>query len=128
MTLLDKKEFIDAAKGTIRQMREIGMTDVAIRVVTERYRQVYAEGHETEHDDSRAQGELALGAACYAAPEPHYSGLGFEAAWPARLGECKREKHTRARQLEIAGALILAELERLLRQETGKGATHDPPG
>ena len=111
------------------------------RIAAERQRQIKAEGWTPEHDSQHTAGELALVAALYAAPEPLYakgrdhrgwdcfydpwpwkdrvpnprSEFGFPAievnAWD------KREKHDRMRRLEIAGALIAAEIDRLLRLE-----------
>lgn len=86
----------------------------------ERLRQVEAEDWTSDHDDdAHADGELGLAAACYAA------GLEIRAlwhsrwidAWPWAEGCNKRLKHNRRRQLVIAGALIVAEIERLDRMK-----------
>jgi hypothetical protein len=73
------------------------------------------------NDDTRSRGELAMAAACYAAPEPLRvaNGLGgYDTAWPWPKGEgCDPSAagDDRLRSLVIAGALIVAEIERLSR-------------
>jgi hypothetical protein len=108
----------------------------------ERQRQILTEGWTPEHDDEHSQGELALAAACYAAPEAifvhreeesaFFSGNtgdrgdrrllpeGYYNAWPWDAEWDKRSRHDRLRQLVIAGALIAAEIERILRQDESK--------
>lgn len=94
----------------------------------ERRRQVDEEGWSAEHDDLHMEGELAMAAALYAAPDPlfTFSDDGEEVdpwPWPA---ECdKREKHPRIRQLVISGALIAAEIDRLLRLQAGDATEDD---
>lgn len=96
----------------------------------ERERQITKEGRDAEHDDEHTGGELALAAACYAA---HNRGasydpmdifeLGdfieyrFSSLWPWTPKYDKRKKHPYKRRLVIAGALIVAELDRLQRAE-----------
>ena len=108
-------------------------------IAVERRRQVEAEGWTTEHDDTHEGGELALAAACYASPKPllvhekrvvqlnssrgisdayqydHAERLGYYDAWPWEAEWDKRNQHGRLRQLTIAGALIAAEIDRLMR-------------
>ena len=89
------------------------------RLLRERLRQVKEEGWTPAHDDAHAHGELAFAAACYA-----LSGTGFrlqsyvfrtiEELWPWARAWWKPKDRTR--DLERAGALIIAELERLERQ------------
>jgi hypothetical protein len=42
------------------------------RIADERLRQIMTEGYSAEHDDGHIHGELAMAAACYAAPERLY--------------------------------------------------------
>lgn len=65
-----------------------------------------------EHDDEHVNGEIARAAAVYALPD----GIRrwFIGLWPWDLSWLK-EKHDRRRQLVIAGALIIAEIERFDR-------------
>lgn len=104
----------------------------------ERERQINVETWTPEHDAHHVNGELALAAACYAAAEPIFihrkaeievfvnSGdrgdrrlqqAGYFDAWPWDEEWDKRKKHDRIRQLVIAGALIIAEIERITIQE-----------
>lgn len=96
----------------------------AIRVVAaERQRQIGQEGWEPRHDDCHKDGSMAMAAACYAAPVPIFvempefsrNGGPHRDAWPWDPIWDKRAKHSRLRQLVIAGALILAEVDRLRR-------------
>jgi hypothetical protein len=90
----------------------------------ERERQEEKEGWTPEHDDEEHRnGELGLAAACYAAPERLYverrlrRGVDttyYEHALPWVFPD-KIDEHPRLRQLEIAAALIVAEIERLER-------------
>lgn len=82
------------------------------QIKAERIRQISKEGWLPQHDAQRhADGSLALAAACYAAPCPiQIRGLD---AWPLAKAWDKRGQHDRKRQLVIAAALIVAELERL---------------
>ena len=105
------------------QDREDALTPAARDVLAERRRQVEAEGWTPEHDDEHADGALALAAACYAAA----AGLGQADApsvWPW-APEWWKPTDTR-RNLEKAGALILAEIERIDRAaaRAAKGADH----
>jgi len=108
-------------------------------MAAERLRQVGQEGFTAEHDDEHTSGEIAMAAACYAAPKPilvrekrmvqvnasrglsdayqyeQAERLGYYDAWPWDEEWDKRAKHDRLRQLVIAGALIAAEIERLQR-------------
>ena len=102
-------------------------------IVAERRRQIEKEGWTAEHDDEHDGGELAWAAVCYAAPDMVYAADNIEAdetgvdlrlrdPWPWDETWDKRKKHGRKnrgriRQLQIAGALIAAELDRLLREE-----------
>lgn len=88
----------------------------------ERRRQIQDEGYEIEHDDQHAHGELAEAAACYATPtDLRQPSLAFHwngpAAWPWESSAWKPSPDDRVRELVKAGALIVAEIERLQRIE-----------
>ncbi len=91
------------------------MTKAAQDVLSERERQKSAEGWTPEHDDAHSDGDLAKAAACYAAPRFHTNTelkvgpIGWPWSW-----EWWKPKDRR-RDLVRAGALILAEIERLDR-------------
>lgn len=86
----------------------------AIRKERDRQEHIFTgEAYTTEHDDRHDRGELAQAAACYAAPSRRR-----QPAWPFEKSSNKKAQHTRTRQLIIAAAFIIAELERLERLET----------
>lgn len=87
-------------------------TQAAIDVLAERQRQISAEGWTPEHDDEHTDDELSLAAASYAiCNRAHMSPPGF---WPWEKSVWKPSDDSR-RNLIKAGALILAEIERLDR-------------
>jgi hypothetical protein len=79
-------------------------------VLAERQRQVSVEGWTPEHDDEHSEGELALAAACYAMASAGYAKGKTPPIWPWSLDWWKPTYGRR--DLERAGALIQAELER----------------
>lgn len=96
-------------------------------IAAERKRQLEVEGWTPDHDDCHDSGELAMAAACYAAPQeicvewtPPRAATQYVDAWPWEAEFDKRDQHDRRRQLVIAGALIVAELERLERAESSR--------
>lgn len=92
----------------------------ARRIVRERIRQKAVEGWTSEHDAQHLEGELAVAAACYAVHRVEIDHIPVSVemasggdAWPWSKAWDKRNKHNRVRRLEIAGALIAAEIDRL---------------
>lgn len=97
-------------------------TNAARDVLAERRRQIEKEGWTSEHDDEHAEG-LACAAACYAAGSRRLMIEGDMAdieVWP--WDESWWKPTNRRRDLVKAGALILAEIERLDRAEAPKPA------
>jgi len=88
----------------------------------ERYRQVEEEGWTLNHDDKHEGGELALASGCYALRSAkasiHHVATGIPLSWPWARGWWKPT--TDRRNLVKAGALIVAEIERLDRIEDGQ--------
>ena len=82
----------------------------ANRILNERVRQINKEGYSYEHDDEHIDGEIAMAAAAYTIPEPKF--------WPWRDSEWK-PSGDRIKDLTKAGALIAAEIDRLLRKQNG---------
>lgn len=82
-------------------------------ITKERRRQIVEEKWTAEHDRQWTREELASAAAFYALPEKYGELLAF---WPWDLKWNKKSKHNRLRQLTIAGALIAAEIDRLVRE------------
>jgi len=83
----------------------------------ERQRQAESEGYTPEHDDLHDEGQLAAAAAGYAAGvDLVYDGDASGPVWPFEGNvEDAVEGKSRLRQLIIAGALVVAEIERRLR-------------
>lgn len=77
------------------------------RIAAERRRQIEQEGWTLEHDDMHSKGALATAAAALAGAH-----LGKVRE---RWGLVHKHRGNRVRQLIIAGALIVAEIERLER-------------
>lgn len=102
------------------QMRELGWvraTGALQDVAAERQRQVSAEGWTPEHDDEHADGSMADAAGCYAlhAHDTAKDGAkNFVPAWWPWEPEWYKRSSPR-RDLVKAGALILAEIERIDR-------------
>lgn len=88
------------------------LTDAARDVLDERQRQVTTEGWTPDHDDRHCEGELAAAAGCYAL-HGYLSKEDRYAYWPWNE-EWWKPKDFRS-NLVRAGALILAEIERLDR-------------
>lgn len=82
------------------------------RIAAERQRQLDAEGYRDEHDDDHVGGELARAAAVYAIPPRHRDPSIKSYIWP---GWRFKPSADRIRELEKAGALIAAEIDRLER-------------
>jgi hypothetical protein len=126
----------------VHGIRGVEMSKVlngVLRIAKERDRQIAKEGWTAEHDDEHEDGELALVAALYATPIKLYHGefhgpneMRFKDPWPntwahiwdkrpyyATSGFIRENKSLpigrRIRQLEKAGALIAAEIDRLQR-------------
>ena len=95
------------------------------RITAERQRQIEKEGWTSTHDDKHDDSELAWAAVSYAAPDKvfrlaqdGYNNFLFRDPWPWNFEEPesdKRNKHDRIWILVAAGALIAAEIDRLLR-------------
>ena len=107
------------------------MTKAARDVLAERKRQIRQEGWTTDHDDTHDDGHMAKAAACYAyvstlpksvreslEADPDFHGKNLvitKRIWPWDWKWWKPK--TRRQDLVRAGALIVAEIERLDRAE-----------
>jgi hypothetical protein len=118
---------------TIAWKTEEPATQAARDVLAERKRQKIAEGWTEEHDDAHVEGELASAAGCYAllttqlwreATYVHgrWKDL-LDQYWPWDRTWWKPKNDRDA--LVKAGALILAEIERLDRVSSSKGEDHE---
>lgn len=109
-------------------------------IAAERARQMAAEGYDGKHDDCHGGGELPRAAACYAMPERLYvqrifaDQVNFCDPWPWDSRFDKRPVKSRGNVVDPegatvverlalltkAGALIAAEIDRLLRTRAGR--------
>lgn len=100
------------------------------RIAVERARQMAEEKWTPEHDAEHTDNELAWAAASYAippAPGPFFDGehsefadteTGLPTMWPWEPQWWKPTPDDRVRELVKAGALIAAEIDRLLTRDT----------
>ena len=105
------------------------MTKASDDVLAERERQKAGEGWTEAHDDAHDKGQMALAAAAYAEHSARfgdatmfgvkYALKAFPTTWPWSR-DCWKPKNSR-RDLVRAGALILAEIERLDRAAEREG-------
>ena len=89
--------------------------NTAIRnVINERMRQCQELGYTPEHDDQWANGELPVAAQCYLLGTDSIPAELIDAVcWPFQHSHYKPEN--RLRDLTKAAALIVAEIERIMR-------------
>lgn len=87
-------------------------------IAEERARHITEEGYTAELDDEWENEELAQAAATYVYPE-RMAYPGREEVWPENwdLESFKPTPNDRIRELAKAGALIAAEIDRLLRKK-----------
>lgn len=111
---------IDPTTGPLASSKAAGM------ILEERLRQISEEGWSIEHDDRHLLGDLARAAACYAIADCPSMINGkterdyiIRSIWPWEAKWFKPGDPVR--NLEKAGALILAEIERLLRKGNSDG-------
>jgi hypothetical protein len=93
-------------------MRTQAMEDI----LSERDRQITAEGWTPAHDDKHTNQEMAMAAAAYASLYKGGSDTRALTLWPIEWDLKWWKPTTQRRNLVKAGALILAEIERLDRQ------------
>ncbi len=87
-------------------------------IAEERERQIKEEGWTPEHDAKYNYHELARAAACYATPGYLRVKInGQPCGWPFSKDWWKPSPQDRKRELVKAGALIAAELDRLIQSE-----------
>ena len=110
----------EASEKRIAELEVLAFNPALLDVISERQRQRAVEGWTSEHDDAYQNSELADAAACYAI-NAHNQGLSTPAHWPWAPDWWKQSGPRR--DLVKAGALILAEIERIDRAAAGKGAT-----
>lgn len=123
---LENFGFTQLELNMIKEGKAFGkiMSEGATRILKERIRQITVEGWDADHDDQHIHGDLAVHAAGLAV-------YGTDAIVDDPVGRVDRdaadihdewgliEKHKDdpERMLEIAGALIAAELDRVIRRK-----------
>lgn len=111
LALLDE---LEAAEKRIAELEGGAFNPAILDVVAERQRQKTIEGWTPEHDDEHCNGELAMAAVCYINETGTVNRNGGKPwGWPWDASWWK--PNARRRNLVKAGALILAEIERLDR-------------
>lgn len=115
----------EAYKHPAPSTKPAAMSQTTTDVLTERRRQVEAEGWTPEHDDEHGHGQMARAAACYALsgscpPGDVTAAMLVDLAWPWPAPWWKPT--TSRRDLVKAAALILAEIERLDRADLASKA------
>lgn len=108
-----------AKRAELEEVIQVNGIDL---IAAERKRQVEQEGWTPAHDRRHEDGELAFAAACYALPEAARGIIVVTPKfWPWDLEWWKPTPDDRIRELQKAGALIAAEIDRL-RAEGGNGS------
>jgi hypothetical protein len=91
-------------------------------IAEERNRQIEMEGFTTSHDEKETNGQLAIAAANYALPHEERqldnTFVGVPLNWPWEKSWWKPTPENRIRELQKAGALIAAEIDRLNKNKT----------
>ena len=116
LALLDE---LEAAEKRIAELEARAFNPAILDVIAERQRQQSVEGWMPEHDDEHCNGELAMAAVCYINETGTVNRNGDKPwGWPWDASWWK--PNARRRNLVKAGALILAEIERIDRQEAAQ--------
>ncbi len=112
---------LEAAEKRIAELEARAFNPAILDVIAERQRQQSVEGWMPEHDDEHCNGELAMAAVCYINETGTVNRNGGKPwGWPWDASWWK--PNARRRNLVKAGALILAEIERIDRAAgIGKG-------
>lgn len=124
MMLTDYAFALRAITNKTTAMREL-LTDGMMAVAEERCNQIH-KGYDAKHDDEHADGSIASLAAFIVAP-PSPSNTIAMPPWASRYADHILDKHKdRLHVLTIGAALIVAEIERIIRKradEAAKGPT-----
>lgn len=98
----------------------VELHEIAHKFMDERERQIEIEGFTFEHDDSYTYDQLGMAASVYAKPDRMRYAINKAVAylpdgWPWLPKWFKPTPEDRERELVKAGALIIAEIQRLRR-------------
>ena len=103
---------VHGLRSCVHQLLDEATAGIAL-IAAERQRQVESEGWTAEHDDEHSDGSLARAGACYAMVRPN---MEIPFYWPWDPSWWKPSPDP-IRNLAKAGALIAAEIDRLLRKQ-----------
>lgn len=112
------------ADALTAQVQDVAESPALKAIIAERHRQIEKEGWTPAHDDKYKNGELLEAAACYAL----HNGMDVDdapGAWPWPKDWWKPT--SRQRDLEKAGALIAAELDRVIRAAAPAAKLEEKP-
>lgn len=132
----DEELAVDIIIEALAQYR-LNKTNTGVSLIAkERKRQIDEEGWSSKHDDKHIWDELALAAAVYAIPRNHRTIIAGSrgesniqrALWPFEFHFFKPSTHSdhipraeeRIKELKKAGALIAAEIDRIIRANGGE--------
>lgn len=101
--------------GCCQPPAPVTLAEAAKDVLAERQRQISTEGWTPEHDDTHINGEMAQAAACYTLNAAGWKTEALRGCWPMAWASAWFKPTDQRRDLVKAGALILAEIERLDR-------------
>ena len=121
------QSYRDTYKGILDELQERGLTPGTIDIIKERRRQIAAEGWTPEHDDEHTDGSLALaaGSYCESAARPKIlarkpgGAFAIPKLWPQSWSRDWWKPKSPREDLVRAGALIIAEIERIDRAAAG---------
>jgi hypothetical protein len=109
-----------------RRTGNLCLSKAASDVLAERQRQIEREGYDPEHDDCHDNHEIAAAAAYYAMPPGAREWPATETGYGDTFGEAiapsdwtMKDYGDRRRELVVAAALLLAEIERMDRGSRG---------
>lgn len=85
-------------------------------IAEERQRQIEVEGWTLKHDLRHKDNDLAVAASCYCLP-PGQREFRVRDQWPFEYESWKPTPENRIRELQKAGALIAAEIDRIQNSE-----------
>lgn len=121
--VFELEEIIDRLRSSLSawELSALRAGEGAARISYERARQQIEEGYGETHDDDHENGELAYAAAAYATGDANLNL--FPPSWSPHW----KPSDDKVRNLEKAGALIAAEIDRLLRARRQQGEKPEQP-
>lgn len=115
---LEETPNTDAFLAEVRAQGVGTLSNAAQSVIAERQRQQSAEGWTPEHDDQYGESQLLWASSCYVLNTIHsFNRIPLDWPWAPEWWKPTNPR----RDLVKAGALILAEIERIDRAAAGKG-------